>query len=165
MRPPRREERRTDQQKTYVGGNSMMSITETVLGTKFDTASPLAGLGISAPELLFFGLFWSIQVAVLVRGMESIRIVEKYSAPVLIGLCGALLLWAVSAAGGFGPMLSAPSQFAAGMPKAGQFLSAFVPAVTAQGEWPGRGRSPGCWTADKDRRPADTARAVGFWAT
>ena len=122
--------------QTYVGGNSMMSITETVLGTKFDTASPLAGLGISAPELLFFGLFWSIQVAVLVRGMERIRIVEKYSAPVLIGLCAALLLWAVSAAGGFGPMLSAPSQFAAGMPKAGQFLGAFVPAVTAQvGFW------------------------------
>ena len=87
-------------------------------------------------QLLFFGLFWSIQVAVLVRGMESIRIVEKYSAPVLIGLCAALLLWAVSAAGGFGPMLSAPSQFAAGMPKAGQFLGAFVPAVTAQvGFW------------------------------
>jgi len=62
--------------------------------------------------------------------------VEKYSAPVLIFLCAALLAWALSAAGGFGPMLSQPSAFGPGMPKAGKFLATFVPAVTAQvGFW------------------------------
>lgn len=49
--------------------------------------------------------------------MESIRILEKYSAPILIGLSLALMGWAVSTAGGFGPMLSTPSQFDPGMAK------------------------------------------------
>ncbi|KAF5827855.1 permease for cytosine/purines, uracil, thiamine, allantoin-domain-containing protein [Dunaliella salina] len=40
--------------------------------------------------------------------------------------------WAVKTAGGFGPMLSAPSLFSPGMPKAGQFWGVFWPAVTAQ---------------------------------
>ena len=85
-----------------------------------------------SPALFFFGAFWLAQVLVLIRGMESIRAVEKYSAPVLIFLCAALLAWALSAAGGFGPMLSQPSAFGPGMPKAGKFLATFVPAVTAQ---------------------------------
>lgn len=60
----------------------------------------------------------------------------RYAAPVLIALSMALLCWAVTAAGGLGPMLSAPSQFAAGMPKAGQLAATFIPALTANvGYW------------------------------
>ena len=43
---------------------------------------------------------------IIVRGIESIRIAEKASAPVLIGLSAAVLVWAVRTAGGWGPMLS-----------------------------------------------------------
>lgn len=76
------------------------------------------------------------QVAVLLRGMEGIRLLEKYSAPVLVALTAALLAWAVGAAGGFGPMLAAPSQFGPGMPKAGQFWATFLPALSGQiGYW------------------------------
>ncbi len=46
------------------------------------------------------------QVVIIVRGIESIRIAEKASAPVLIGLSAAVLIWAVRTAGGWGPMLS-----------------------------------------------------------
>uniref|UniRef100_A0A7R9V9M8 Nitrate reductase n=2 Tax=Chlamydomonas euryale TaxID=1486919 RepID=A0A7R9V9M8_9CHLO len=68
--------------------------------------------------------------------MEAIRALEKYSAPLLIALSAALLAWALSAAGGVGPMLSAPSQFAEGMPKEGKLLSVLIPAVTANvGFW------------------------------
>ena len=47
-----------------------------------------------------------LQVVIIVRGIESIRIAEKASAPVLIGLSAAVLIWAVRTAGGWGPMLS-----------------------------------------------------------
>ena len=50
------------------------------------------------------------QIVIVFRGMESIREVEKYSAPLLVALSLTLLVWAVSTAGGFGPMLSSPSQ-------------------------------------------------------
>jgi NCS1 family nucleobase:cation symporter-1 len=60
----------------------------------------------------------------------------RYAAPVLLALSAALLWWAWSAAGGVGPMLSAPSQFAAGSAMEGRFWSTFVPALTANvGYW------------------------------
>jgi NCS1 family nucleobase:cation symporter-1 len=48
----------------------------------------------------------------------------------------ALVWWAYSEAGGFGPMLSAPSQFVEGGKKAGQFWGVFWPSLTAMvGYW------------------------------
>lgn len=80
------------------------------------------------------------QLYTLVRNLRSenspLFTCQRYSAPVLIGLSVALLLWAVGAAGGLGPMLSAPSQFGIGMPKAGMFWQIFVPSLTANvGYW------------------------------
>jgi len=47
-----------------------------------------------------------------------------------------LLWWAWRAAGGFGPILSQPSAFDAGQPKAGQFWTYFFPALTGMvGFW------------------------------
>ena len=78
----------------------------------------------------------TLQVGILLRGMEGIRLLEKYSAPVLIALTAALVAWAGHTAGGFGPMLAAPSQFAAGGPQAGQLWAVFLPALSAQiGYW------------------------------
>lgn len=51
-----------------------------------------------------------LQVAIIVKGVESIRVVEGVAAPILTGLALALLAWALHSAGGFGPMLSSPSQ-------------------------------------------------------
>lgn len=77
-----------------------------------------------------------VQVGIIWNGIESIRELEKFSAPILIILSGALLAWAYVKAGGFGPMLSAPSQFVPGGSKAGQFWQYFFPALTANvGFW------------------------------
>ena len=71
-------------------------------------------------------------MAILLKGMEGIRLLEKYSAPVLIALTAALLGWAVRAAGGFGPMLAAPSQLTA----PGQFWPVFLSCLSPQiGYW------------------------------
>ena len=43
-----------------------------------------------------------------------------------------LLWWAYRAAGGFGPILSQPSAFDPGQPKAGQFWAFFAPSLTAK---------------------------------
>lgn len=69
------------------------------------------------------------QLGILLRGMEGIRLLEKYSAPVLIALTTALLLWAVGAAGGLGPMLSTPSRFATWQELAPVFLSCLSPQI------------------------------------
>jgi len=79
---------------------------------------------------------WHVQVGIIWNGIGSIRSLEKLGAPILIVLSGALLAWAYVRAGGFGPMLSLPSQFVPGGPKAGQFWQTFFPALTANvGFW------------------------------
>jgi NCS1 family nucleobase:cation symporter-1 len=75
-------------------------------------------------------------VAILWRGLESIKRVEAWAAPFLIVMGLALLAWAYVRADGFGPMLSAPSQFVPGGAQEGRFFAAFFPALTAMvGFW------------------------------
>lgn len=123
--------------QTWIGGSSIHQMVAALAPpSALAGAAPLPLLGITAPQLACFAAFWGLQVAVIVRGIESIKALEKASAPILVGLAAALLAWAVSGAGGCGPMLAAPSQFGPGMPRAGQFWSVFVRAVSANvGYW------------------------------
>jgi NCS1 family nucleobase:cation symporter-1 len=92
--------------------------------------------GLNLPQLACFLFFWAINVFVIYRGIESIRLLLNFKAPLLIGLGLALLAWAVREAHGFGPILSQPSKFMAGGEKAGQFWAFFFPALTANiGFW------------------------------
>src|ERR1700751_144024 len=72
-----------------------------------------------------FLIFWLINLAVVLKGIEYIRILQGISAPVLLGVGLLLLGWAYHRAGGFGPMLSVPSRFTT-FP---QFLKFLVPAL------------------------------------
>jgi NCS1 family nucleobase:cation symporter-1 len=79
-----------------------------------------------------FLVFWLINMAFIWKGIESIKILEGVSAPLMIAL-GLLMLWWVPAqAGGFGPVLSSPSKFKT----TGEFWLFFVPSLTAMvGFW------------------------------
>jgi NCS1 family nucleobase:cation symporter-1 len=74
-----------------------------------------------------FLAFWLINLAVILMGVEYIRFLEGISAPVLLAAGVLLLAWAYHAAGGFGPMLTAPSRFAS----FADFLKFLVPALNA----------------------------------
>ncbi len=81
---------------------------------------------------LAFAAFWLWNMYIVVRGSESIKRLEAWAAPFLIAAGLALLAWAAVRAGGFGPMLSQPSQFET----TGEFLAFFVPSLTAMvGFW------------------------------
>jgi NCS1 family nucleobase:cation symporter-1 len=53
-----------------------------------------------------FGVFWLIQVVIIVRGIEGIKHLESWSAPLLLVGGAILLWWAVSEAGGLDRVLS-----------------------------------------------------------
>ena len=92
--------------------------------------------GINAPQLASFLFFWGINMLVIYRGIDSIRFLLNLKAPLLIALGLALLGWAYKQAGGFGPMLSQPSQFVPGGPKEGRFWEVFFPSLTGMiGFW------------------------------
>jgi NCS1 family nucleobase:cation symporter-1 len=93
-------------------------------------------LGINAAQLGCFLFFWLVNMWVVYNGIESIRILLNIKAPLLIVLGLALLAWAYYRAGGFGDMLSQPSQFGPGQAKEGQFWGSFMLALTANvGFW------------------------------
>jgi len=93
-------------------------------------------LGVTLPQFACFMAFWCVNMWVVYRGIDSIRLLLQIKAPLLITLGVIFLVWAYRAAGGFGPMLSQPSAFDPGQPKAGQFLSFFVPGLTGMiGFW------------------------------
>eukprot|EP01023_Acetabularia_acetabulum_P020906 TRINITY_DN20930_c0_g1_i1.p1 TRINITY_DN20930_c0_g1~~TRINITY_DN20930_c0_g1_i1.p1 ORF type:complete len:534 (-),score=65.68 TRINITY_DN20930_c0_g1_i1:123-1724(-) len=87
-------------------------------------------LDITLQQLAAFTSFWLFQVVIVISGMESIRIVEQYSAILLICLTLGLVIWAHTTAGGFGPMLSG------GGGSSTKFLSVVGASITANvGYW------------------------------
>jgi nucleobase:cation symporter-1, NCS1 family len=77
-------------------------------------------------QAVCFIFFWLLNVAVILRGIETIRFLQGVSAPLLLVMGLALLLWAGGKAGGFGPMLATPSKFGT----FGEFFKFFVPSLT-----------------------------------
>jgi nucleobase:cation symporter-1, NCS1 family len=76
--------------------------------------------------------FWLLNMAIVWRGVESIRFLQSFSAPFMLLMSFLLLFWMLHKAGGFGPMLAAPSRFKT---TAG-FLHFFFPSLTAMvGYW------------------------------
>lgn len=121
--------------QTWVGGSAIYVILNSVSNNAFQGA-PLPFLSIDLAQTLCFLAFWGLHLIFIRFGTESIRWLESYAAPFLIFMGLALLYWAYDKAGGFGVMLSAPSQFVEGGPKEGQFMATFIAGLTAMvGFW------------------------------
>jgi NCS1 family nucleobase:cation symporter-1 len=76
--------------------------------------------------------FWALNIVVILLGIETIKFLEGIGAPFMLGVGILLLWWVTGKAGGFGPVLSAPSRFHS----AGEFWRFFVPSLTGMvGFW------------------------------
>jgi NCS1 family nucleobase:cation symporter-1 len=115
--------------QTWIGGEAIYKI----LAIWFPSWKelPPGWFGLNLAQTVCFELFWAINMVVIWRGIESIRFLLNIKAPLLILLGLLLLAWAYLEVGGFGPLLSQPSQFAPGGAKEGRFWVFFFPALTA----------------------------------
>jgi len=121
--------------QTWFGGSMIYTLLGVMIGHEIG-GDKIVGLGINGAQLLCFLAFWAIQFWYIVHGMDSIRKLETYTAPLKILISFVLLGWVYVKAGGFGPLLEQPSQFVEGGKKAGQFWSVFWPSLTAMvGFW------------------------------
>lgn len=121
--------------QTWVGGFAMYQILNAVSGQAF-IGEPLPFIDIDTAQLICFLVFWTVQVYFIANGIESIRWLETFAAPLLILAALALLVWAYVNGGGFGSMLNQPSEFVAGGTREGQFWRVFWPSLTAMvGFW------------------------------
>ena len=103
--------------QTWIGGEAIYAMV-----VALDPALQGARWGVPA----CFAAFWLLNLAVIVRGIQTIRFLQGITAPFLLLIGLALLLWARAKAGGFGPMLATPSKFQT----FGEFFRFFVPSLT-----------------------------------
>src|SRR5215510_14921870 len=109
--------------QTWIGGQAIFAM----LGILW----PGARTWPAGTWICFFA-FWALNIFVIWRGIETIKFLEGIAAPFMLGVGLLLLWWITSKAGGFGPVLSAPSKFHT----AGEFLRFFIPSLTAMvGFW------------------------------
>ena len=111
-----------------------------------------------------FMIFWLIQVAIILRGLEGIRLLERWSAPLLLGGGLLLLWWAVSNGGGLGRVLDESVRLQTGT---GSFWALFPAALTANvGYWATLSLNiPDFTRYAKDQRSQVLGQALGLPTT
>ncbi|MFD5315404.1 NCS1 family nucleobase:cation symporter-1 [Streptomyces sp. NPDC127098] len=111
--------------QTWVGGQSIYFLTGRLFGADswWADAGEIAG----RPWTLWlcFVAFWVLEIAIILRGMDTLRRFENWAAPVMLVGAVLLLIWIANEAGGFGPLLDQPSQLGWGA----DFWDVFFPSL------------------------------------
>lgn len=117
---------------TYIGGEALKTFVLTFWPAFAEVGGGATIAGLSVPSAITFAVFWGMNVFVIYKGMNAVRVLENWAAPVVLVLAVALLWWVVARADGVGPLLTHPSKFRT----LGEFWPVFVPALTAMiGFW------------------------------
>ncbi|MEJ2113320.1 MAG: NCS1 family nucleobase:cation symporter-1 [Flavobacteriaceae bacterium] len=84
--------------QTWIGGLAIYAIFNAFTGSTGE-------LGLSIGKFAGFGVFWIINMYFIWKGTESIKWLETYSAPILIGIGLVLIYWSYAKAEGFSIVL------------------------------------------------------------
>jgi NCS1 family nucleobase:cation symporter-1 len=110
--------------QTWIGGEGFYVLLGAIAGNGWTHATPVIG-GYPWTQWLSFAIFWVLEMAIIVRGMETLRRFENWAAPVVLVAAVALLIYMVTKAHGFGPVLSEPSKLGWGS----EFWAIFFPSL------------------------------------
>ena len=109
--------------QTWIGGQAIYSMARIAWPAAADVPGGI--------WICFFA-FWLINMAVIWRGIETIKMLEGIGAPFMLGIGLLLLFWITRKAGGFGPVLNTPSKFKT----SAEFFHFFIPSLTGMvGFW------------------------------
>jgi len=107
---------------TWIGGQALQVLLVSIYPEWRDLAGTIRGY--PGTQWISFLLFWCMNIAVIFRGMELVRRVERFSAPFVLVLTVMLVVWAIRAADGLGPIMAQRGTWK-------EFFPVFVPALTA----------------------------------
>jgi NCS1 family nucleobase:cation symporter-1 len=117
--------------QAWIGGEAL----QTLFGVLIPGWKELLGagfLGHTTTEWLSFLLFWGVNVAIIYKGMNLLRLVENWAAPFVLLMTAVLLWWAIDKANGLGPLLAQPGK----LDTLAKFWPVFVPSLTGMiGFW------------------------------
>jgi NCS1 family nucleobase:cation symporter-1 len=119
--------------QTWIGGTALDALFGVMWGGWSNLFGGASLMQVAAHTWLAFFLFWSIEVFIILKGVEGIKHLETWSAPLLLGGGAALLIWASWRAGGLGRVLS---ESAALQKQQNSFWTIFPGSLTAAvGYW------------------------------
>jgi nucleobase:cation symporter-1, NCS1 family len=117
--------------QTWIGGEAL----HTLLASVIPNWNLLLGAGFGGHTItqwVSFLLFWGLNVFIIYRGMDLLRVVENWAAPFVLVMTAVLLVWAVQRANGLGPLLRQQGKYRT----FAEFLPVFAPSLTAMiGNW------------------------------
>ena len=110
--------------QTWIGGLAL----DTLIGAAWAGWAAVPG-----KTAIAFAIFWAIQVLIIFRGTEGIKVLESWSAPLLLGGGALLLWWGIDRGGGLGRILAESPKLQQGTTP---FWTLFPAALTANvGYW------------------------------
>ncbi len=117
--------------QAWIGGQALQTFFAAFIpGWAMLLGGPVGGH--TPTEWLSFMLFWGMNIAIIFKGMDLLRIVENWAAPYVLIMTGLLLAWILYQAGGVGFLLNEPGKFRT----FGEFWPVFIPSLTAMiGFW------------------------------
>lgn len=117
--------------QTWIGGTAIDALF-TALWNGWAGIDSMIG-GHPLHTWMSFFLFWIIQVVIILKGIEGIKYLESWTAPLLLFGGLVLLVWATNAAGGLGNVLTGVSVL---QKQQADFWTIFPGALTASvGYW------------------------------
>ncbi|GAB2589109.1 NCS1 family nucleobase:cation symporter-1 [Streptomyces capparidis] len=118
--------------QTWIGGQSIYYLAGRIFGAGSWWADAGHIGGYPWTQWLSFALFWVLEIVIILRGMDAVRRLENWAAPLMLLGAVALLVWISVKAGGFGPLLDQPSELGWGA----EFWEKFFPSLMAMiGFW------------------------------
>ncbi len=109
--------------QTWIGGQAISSMLRVVW--------PGSAAHAETVWICFFA-FWLLNMFVIWKGINTIRLLEGVAAPLMLAVGILLLWWITNKAGGFGPVFSAPAKFRDNA----EFFRFFIPSLTGMvGFW------------------------------
>ena len=119
--------------QTWIGGTALDALFSAMSTGWANLADNAIFLGIALHTWFTFLLFWAIQVFIILKGVEGIKHLETWSAPLLLSGGIILLVWASWRAGGLSRVLSASVAL---QKQQNNFWTIFPGALTASvGYW------------------------------
>jgi len=117
--------------QAWIGGQALQTFFAAFIPGWHDLlGGPLGGHTIT--EWFSFLVFWSLNILIIYRGMDLLRMVENWAAPYVLVMTGLLLAWILYQAGGIGFLLHEPGKFHT----LGEFWPIFIPSLTGMiGFW------------------------------
>ncbi|HEY8210580.1 MAG TPA: NCS1 family nucleobase:cation symporter-1 [Myxococcaceae bacterium] len=118
--------------QTFIGGEALKTFVVALWPDYAHLGGTTHVLGLHLSSAPTFLLFWGLNIWIIYRGMNAVRVFENWAAPIVLVMAAVLMVWAVGRADGLGPMPSQPSKFET----FGAFWKVFVPSLTGMiGFW------------------------------